>query len=56
MSFFAYDRMGKAIRNPGTQVMKALVASVTASNPELAHVSLNPEDGWSLSYKPCHDS
>ena len=50
MSCFAYDLMGGVVHNPSKDEMQSLLSSVGAANAEHPDVSLNTEEGWSLSY------
>jgi hypothetical protein len=54
MSCFARNRWGHSIRYPDEAVMRELLTSVSADDPEHPDVSLNQEDGWALSYMPSH--
>jgi hypothetical protein len=42
--------MGASVHTPDSETMKALLASVSGSDPEHSDVSLNSAEGWSLSY------
>lgn len=50
MSCFAYGLMGGVVHNPSKDEMQSLLSSVGAADAEHPDVSLNTEDGWSLSY------
>jgi hypothetical protein len=52
MTCFAYDRSGSVCDNPGTQQMRELLQSMDAAGDQ-PDVSLNDDDGWSISYS--HD-
>lgn len=54
MSCFAYDLMGGVVHNPSKDEMQSLLSSVGAADAEHPDVSLNTEEGWSLSYSTLH--
>ncbi|MDR2173308.1 MAG: hypothetical protein LBE32_03780 [Burkholderiales bacterium] len=52
MAVFAYDKMGAVIHAPAEAEMAALLDSLSAEDIEHQDVSLNDEQGWSLSVFP----
>ena len=50
MSSFAYDRTGSVRDNPDAKEMLELLQSMAGAAPGQPDVSLNNDDGWSISY------
>lgn len=54
MACFAYDKTGSVRDNPSEKEMMELLQSISGSAEGQPDVSLNDDDGWSISYNSAH--